>query len=342
MRPRRCQPSIMSARRPRPAEGFTLVELMAVVAVLSLLAAMLLPYLSQTYAAVHSTRCKNNLKSLAQAMHGNTVDRPLMLPGAADWVPHALTYSSPESLLCLEDHDVMERQASHGDIENIYILQYHHDGKVTASYLEDILAGRPVEDFQVHMDKWVGHCAHGQQCNCCWHPDELEDNQHVVGVEASVCLKVTLGATITIEMLDSCLGSGDPRNPDTSVSSEHFLKRGPANPPEADGELLYLKGKSNYEVDDRSPVRLSGVPTSYGMSASIHPRGWRPEQILLMDANEVVVSTELDDQANDLDPLAPRHFGKVNAVTVGQSVRSYTVLELEEMLERDAWREAQR
>lgn len=49
--------------------GFTLIELVVVIAIIAILAALLLPALARAKAQAKSTGCKNNLKQMATAMH---------------------------------------------------------------------------------------------------------------------------------------------------------------------------------------------------------------------------------------------------------------------------------
>lgn len=77
---------------PRGSGGFTLVELLTVVAIIAILAAILLPVLGQARAMARRSSCLSNLRQLGQAAILYSRDYGERLPGAFDG---PLGYTSP-------------------------------------------------------------------------------------------------------------------------------------------------------------------------------------------------------------------------------------------------------
>ncbi len=79
----------MTASRPRQKRGFTLVELLVVIAVIALLAALLFPAFAQARAKARQTVCVSNLRQIGLALeqyasdHDDTFMPGVLLPTAA-------------------------------------------------------------------------------------------------------------------------------------------------------------------------------------------------------------------------------------------------------------------
>ncbi|HEY3853634.1 MAG TPA: prepilin-type N-terminal cleavage/methylation domain-containing protein [Verrucomicrobiae bacterium] len=70
---------------PERRHGFTLIELLVVIAVIAILAALLLPALSQSKMEAESTVCKSNLRQLALAMTLYAEDNNSAYPSTGGW-----------------------------------------------------------------------------------------------------------------------------------------------------------------------------------------------------------------------------------------------------------------
>ena len=82
-------------RQPRQA-GFTLVELLVVVAIIGTLVALLLPAIQKVREAALRTACRNNLRQIGIALH-NYHDANNAFPDGFDWVRAILPYVEQSS-----------------------------------------------------------------------------------------------------------------------------------------------------------------------------------------------------------------------------------------------------
>jgi prepilin-type N-terminal cleavage/methylation domain-containing protein/prepilin-type processing-associated H-X9-DG protein len=96
----------MTSRYPR---GFTLAELMVVIAIIALLVVMLMPTLSSVYSVVRLTQCSNNLRNIRVAVAAlgarDKISRTGAL-GVEGWRAQLTTYdsNSTEVMICPEGY----------------------------------------------------------------------------------------------------------------------------------------------------------------------------------------------------------------------------------------------
>jgi prepilin-type N-terminal cleavage/methylation domain-containing protein len=136
-------PALPSPRRPQTSSAFTLIELLAVVAVVALLAGMLVPTLARARSKAAEAGCRNNLRQLGLAMMLYLPDNLEVFPCVAsrdaggptreDWVFWNVNRTGVESYFlnprnsaigpylssfntklfrCPTDRDVLDREAA--------------------------------------------------------------------------------------------------------------------------------------------------------------------------------------------------------------------------------------
>jgi len=324
--------------------GFTIVEMMVVVGVIALLAAMLMPYFSRVYEIAYRTRCQRNLRTIADALHASS-EAAMTVPEGASWLGAAIGKASRDAVLCDKDPDQSVEDYVRDNLEEFYILQYHTHSLTNydCSFITDILAGGQgaVPDPQIwawYPDAGIHDNPKGETWDGAL-PTNLQDNQAFIGVDNDSCIQITFGSTVTIECMTPpaqaqsgysrhwvVQGAGTPRNPlpnDADPSDDD------------DQEILHMWGRDNKAIDPRSPYVISSGRASYGINSLVRTRQWSPDQIMLMDANELVInidSANLEDVFEEV--VQPRHFGKANVVTVGSSVTTWSLADLEEELDK--------
>src|ERR1700729_2262667 len=84
----------------RVARAFTLIELMVVIAIIAILAALLVPVLSRGKGYAWRTQCANNLKQLGTVIQLYADDHDDHLPGPA-WQGLYYVYNNSENVYLL-------------------------------------------------------------------------------------------------------------------------------------------------------------------------------------------------------------------------------------------------
>jgi len=328
--------------------GFTLAELLVVVSVIALLVAILLPTFNGAMSAVRDGMCKGNLFHIAQTLHSDTTAIANISSGS-NWLGVAMANSenSRDLVWCPADtrnRSVFESDSMMRILQQFYNLQYQYNSLTDydCSFFPDIFAGRKVPDPQC----WAIYPRGGinQPPTSPW-PNHapVAENQAFIGTDNDAGVLITFRA-------DSILFESQIP-PDSAGYSRQFVMKGAGAPPSplamnaspenaTEKLIIHLWGTDNKQL--APPVSINmGVQSSYGINGIVAQKTWRPEQFLVMDANQLVVQPDSSSKADFLDEvLMPRHRGKVNVVTCGGDVKVVRPIDMEiELKKSDSlWR----
>jgi prepilin-type N-terminal cleavage/methylation domain-containing protein/prepilin-type processing-associated H-X9-DG protein len=261
--------------------GFTIIELLVVVAVISLLVSVVVPSIGRARELGHSAVCKSNLRQLHATFHAGFAGEPMLFPPVTGWVSHVCDCRAGSVLRCPKDEDL----SSTASFAGLRIDHLHH-GQLYEIPLESVLEGVPW--FQVVVK-------------------EISRNVVEVWVDDDAAIRITFGEVIYIASIDT------PGH--YACCSDHWLYRGeeelmqltgrsyhqvdPRSPIELPGiPVSYAMNNQVNRVDSRpGQLLLLGYEKSI---ADVDGQGNNDD--------------DLDEQ------LAPRHVGKVNVLMVDGSV----------------------
>jgi prepilin-type processing-associated H-X9-DG protein len=273
------------------------VELVVVLAIIALLAAILMPSLERARDAAGAVQCRGNLRQLWELLHAPGFSGPAVLPSPASWVNAVVEQGGGDMLRCPADRVGRSARALLADV---WIEQWHSSGRYRYRVL-DLIDGKCHDTdeeafFQVYV-LWISD-------------DTLE--VHIGGSADNFCggVEIILAESVTFTCLDA---------PNAAASdSNHAVFYG-------EREVLRLEGKSFPDLHGEVPPSwvLTASPASYGMNAGAAGHGARPDQLLLLDYDKPIADPG-DGVTSDVGAfLAPRHMGRANAVLLDGSVHSY-------------------
>jgi hypothetical protein len=329
------------AGRCRPAQAFTLVELIVVLFIITLLLLILVPVMGQAKEHAYNTICQGNLEKLSAAVRAPGATGSYALPEPDGWIGAASAGGGEPLLKCPKghykgggggsvavrpnvrqidppisavfDHQLEDNKAIQGWWERV---NYTLPSNVTVDISEP---GRYTNRRQT-----VKVIPAGTMVNCFFtHYDSIgSSNQTSSGA-------VTFGTEIIgIICLDDALNATDEvlGYPGTDYHTGRN-SRGFENVEvavfEQDRRTFTME---HYQItspgEEVRILTLTGGEGSYAMNNQVSGSMPRMGQLLLVEYEKYVADVDGDGLEDDLDVmLAPRHFGRANVLLVNGSVK---------------------
>ena len=327
------------------ATGFTLVEVLIVMAVLSMLGAIVIPSITRLPELTRSAVCKNSLKQVGALMHtlgatnrkgGTGLGSGPRLPMAYDWDLLIHESGNSEFLFCVSaEQPEVDYSAT---LRDAWVRQ---DGSsmsvspgVVYTYLYDALFEGEVNDPQLHymyQGEDNGAAEGGWDWVVALNDGNLpEDNQAFVAIATCAAMLITF----TDDYVEyKPLG----HSPSWMSGSSHWVGQGDPYDEDEWGEdvLVRLTGQNYAAVNP--PVRVDTYhETSYGMSDLVPTVAYRLDQLMLVEYNQPILYLQPGDPIShdpfngnlDDGEIEERHLGKANFLRVGGSVGGMTKVEL--------------
>ena len=323
---RQCRPT-----RPR---GFTLLEMLVVIAIIALLVTLLVPTVRHAIGYTYTAICANNLHQLTEMLQLNTEPGSKhSLPFPSEWCSYITDRDAGDLLKCpLDDTDpvVSERP----DLSHMYIVQRQGGSTLFSNVQVIIDTGRSVEDHQVRTVESVdGVPAEQGQVYICIGP---------TGDECAV-IRLTYGNVVRFESLPHqithrctsdhwlCMDNDEPNWRSEVASTIRGQNRDPSIFVMRFQGVDYFDKWPDYELDCADIA-------SYAMNNAINVDSPRPGQLMLVEYRKAVAKVERkgfgcdalgDDNEDENGNLRTRHFDRANLALAGGGVRLMTREELQ-------------
>jgi len=321
----------MPTARTRRDRGFTLVEILVVVAVIALLVAVLVVVVTRSREYALDAQCKSNLRQLHEVLHAG--DDPA-LPEAIGWIYFVREKGAGSVLICPKDHRTTKLTAT-GDVVVVDpppAVRLDATGDRIWAFPEAAGVVLPA-DLPVSASEpgTYGAGAAGDPIPAGTRVDSFFLHNHGGRGEGGVSFTGRiLGVIFDAPRLyasEGLLGRAGTAYPYMQSGWDDFERGFEPNQPDwltlhPDGYSLSLNmGSGGSWVDQVRVITAAGegVSYSYGMNDRLGPTP-PPDRLLLVEYRMFIVSAGGPSEVFARN-LAPRHLDKANAVFTDGGVR---------------------
>ena len=328
--------------------AFTLVELMVVISVLSLLVAMLMPYMGSVYAMARATICRGNLQRLGDAFSISRTKQAIITAqaggtaGVFETFPEALAWPAvpgdavSDTIVYQCPEDTGKKSA----LEMYKALEYVNEhGKFTMDTLE---GASSMYKSRRGANEKGGYTEYLLQDDYGNGQFELMDFNGWIDTDPVIRI-YDRGEILIFD-----------RIPDTEDwAAPPGTDRGPGYPSNVNTcgnlNLLHFQGapafadEGCFRLHRGKTIKLAdwdGGLTNYGINSYAHKYPYGAKCIVLVDYKELVVEIDTPLEAEAILLRSIRHLGKVNYLRGDGSVRTASPMEISPRLKLSMWRPA--
>lgn len=342
-------------------KAFTLVELMVVIAIITLLLAVLLPSLSSVMSVTRSAICMNNLNKLSQAFALSSSSRAVGGGGGAGMGTGEVVFPYPDSMLwpgvpkesvadpvifnCPEDIGKEGKDRS-GDVKDMFaLLEYRNE---LGSFKMNNTGGRaflyisrtgvdaargPYTEYLLEDD--AGNYGQFDQLNFngWWDTDGYVRIYH-----SGYCW---VPASMPQEEQHKYTGAhmGYPNNLNSCGNKNEIWFRGS---PAFGGNGQVSTNRGQVALPGYKLMEWSIWKTNYGISSEVYRYPVSAKALLLVDYPELIVDLEapltVDTKlAGGVGVGGARHLGKVNSLSTDGSVSANMPMNISPRLHPETW-----
>lgn len=345
------------SRRSRQLAGFTLPEVLAVIAVVMIIISILLPAFVKSKEVVYDAKCKNNLSQIVKTMSMFKAQNNGFggsLPSPLAWQTYIEHMDVGVALRCPKDgRDA--NQESAGSLSGSGTINYLSDppSDVRFDALESntqIFVFRERESFALPKPVQVdisnpGFVDHHNDYSPATIPAGVEVDSFFLHYDSVGHQRANTSGSVTVrgQIIGVIVEDNTLNDSDSIVGAEgtQYPTGQGARGFEAGAEKITLSDdlktieinqfRISFPGEEMRILTVPGGFSSYGMNNQVPQQSWaRGRQIMFAEYDKSVIDVDNKNGNNDdLDDwLAPRHFEKANAIYGDGSLGSYKVPEL--------------
>lgn len=304
--------------------GFTLVELLVVLAVIALLAVLMVPTFSGVYHVAHTTTCGNNLRRIGEGVRSfyssDPGGREVMLSPIV-WQAQLSKYlGGGEVFICPEDQSESQVQRNLPLAEQVgfhsysgssdYIAYFDDSSPWVAKLSDQQWQAAGIRDLKLYN---VPPYDPGSDPSVYWYIFEDWHDPNRSDYDYDISVRVTENGDGTATLMLKQHGTGYNHDLIDLTDNNKVIMR---------KSQMTGTGSAEHKV----VIGGSGV-TSYGMNGEIARVSNDVEKIMALDYPWTVARSthdwSMDKFASDIPgiPIFARHHGKINVLFTGGSVR---------------------